>query len=244
MSTGHDDRNGNEPVKQLTDIGYGFGQSLDIYRPQHPRGEVGLLLWHGSGPNERDVMEPLARSIATAGVLTIVPDWNSGDGGRGRHHLCASLAFVRDASESMGLTRLVLVGWSLSASAGLDVIRMCTTLGGWRPDAFVGISGGFDDSPYSEVESSTVTVLPSVPLLLIHGSSDEVVPVERSRSTLQDLRSGGWDVELREVDTDHAGTIGTVYDFDRRRCLPADDPHRRETLATIGEWIAGFALKA
>ncbi len=235
---------GDVPVQRRGVIDYGLGQSMDIFEPVHPRGSVAVLLWHGSGRNERDVMEPLARSIATAGVPVIVPDWNSGDGGRGRHHLSASLAFTRDYSESAGLSRLVLAGWSLGASAGLDLVRTCSILGAWRPDAYVGISGGFDESPYRERESSGPTPRPSIPLFLIHGSSDEVVPVGRSRSMFEELRSAGWDISLREVDTDHAGTIGTIYDPYRRRCIPTDDPDRRLLLTTIGGWISALALAA
>jgi predicted esterase len=172
----------------------------------------------------------------------IAPDWNTADGGQGRHHLNASLAFTRDLAESMGIVRIVLAGWSLGANAGLDLILKCTILGGWRPDAFIGLSGGFDDSPYREPDTNRVVTRPSVPLLLIHGSSDEVVPVGRSRSTFESLQSAGWDVVLREVDTDHAGTIGTIYDPYRRRCVPSSDPGRQELVTTIAGWIADLSL--
>ncbi len=234
----------DEQVQRRRGIEYGLGQLLDIYEPVRPLGSAAVLLWHGSGRNERDVMEPLARSIAITGVPVIVPDWNSDDGGKGRHCLSASLAFTCDHVESMGLTRMVLAGWSLGANAGLDVVRMSTILGAWRPDAFIGLSGGFDESPYREPDPDCLTAGPSVPLLLIHGASDEVVPVGRSRSTCEDLRSAGWDVSLREVDTDHAGTIGTVYDPYRRRCVPADDPDRQALVTTIGGWIADLAFAA
>jgi len=231
-----------EHVRRLGNMEYGLGQALDIYEPEHPRGSVAVLLWHGSGRNERDVMEPLARSVATTGVPVIAPDWNTADGGRGRHHLAASLAFTRDLAESMGLARIVLAGWSLGANAGLDLVRTCSILGGWLPDGFVGLSGGFDDSPYRLPDPSGMTAHPSVPLLLVHGSSDEVVPVGRSRSTFESLRSVGWNVVLREVDTDHAGTIGTIYDPYRRRCVPTSDPGRQALLTTIAGWIADLAL--
>jgi predicted esterase len=166
-------------------VDYGPGQLLDIYEPERPRGSVTVLLWHGSGPNERDVLEPLAHRIATAGVTTIVPDWSCDDGGRGRHHLTASLAFTRDLSARTGFGRVILAGWSLGASAGLDVVLLTTILGGWRPAAFVGLSGGFDGSPYRGRDSVDVPVNPCAPLLLIHGSSDEVVPIEQARITFE-----------------------------------------------------------
>ena len=87
-----------------------------------------------------------------------------------------------------------------------------------------------------------ITARPSIPLLLIHGSSDEAVPIERSRSTFDSLRSSGWNVVLREVDTDQAGTTGTIYDPYRRRCVPTDDTDRKEMLTTIAGWVADVAL--
>jgi predicted esterase len=233
---------GEAIVRRRGGVEYGLGQLVDIYEPERPRGSVAVLLWHGSGSNERDVLEPLAHQIACAGVTTIVPDWSCDDGGRGRHHLTASLAFTRDFTASIGFSRIVLAGWSLGASAGLDVVLLTTILGGWRPAAFIGLSGGFDDSPYRQRDSSGVTVDPSVPLLLIHGSSDEVVPVERARITFEALLRAGWEVTLREVATDHAGAIGTVYDSSGHRCVPTDDPIGRELLTTIAGWMADFAL--
>lgn len=231
---------GADRVRRRVGIEYGLGQSLDLYDPEHPRGSVTVLLWHGSGPDERDVMEPLAQQIAAAGVPTVVPDWNGNDGGEGKHHLAASLAFVRDFTARTGLDRVVLAGWSLGANAALDVVLLTTVLGGWRPAAFVGLSGGFDHSPFRGTGTPR-TPAPSVPLLLIHGSADEVVPVTRARAAFEDLRDRGWEVELREVETDHAGAIGTVYDPARHRCVPTVEPGGQEQLSTIAGWIADFA---
>jgi predicted esterase len=233
---------GQATVRRNGGVDYGLGQLLDIYDPEGPPGPAVVLLWHGSGPNERDVLAPLAHGIAAAGVTTVVPDWRGDDGGRGQHHLTASLAFTRDLSASMGSGRVVLAGWSLGASAGLDVVLLTTILGGWRPAAFAGISGGFDDSPFRKRDLFGVSVDPSIPLLLIHGRSDEVVPIERSRTALVALSAAGWETTLREVDTDHAGAIGMTYDLTDRRCVPSDDPIRRELVATIATWIADLAL--
>jgi pimeloyl-ACP methyl ester carboxylesterase len=244
--TGHsncDDGSVSQAAVRRTDgVDYGPGQLLDLYQPEHARGSVAVLLWHGRGANERDVLGPLAHQIAGAGVPTIVPDWSSDDGGRGRHHLTASLAFTHDLAEATGFDRIVLAGWSLGANAGLDVVLLSSILGGWRPAAFIGLSGSFDDSPYRDGQTFDLSVDPTVPLLLIHGASDEVVPVERARMTAERLVGAGWKTSLREVETDHAGSIGAVYDPDTHRCVPTDDPIRGELLASIGGWMADFAL--
>jgi predicted esterase len=231
-------------VRRTAGVDYGCGRLLDIYETEQPRGSVAVLLWHGSGADERDVLEPLAHRMAAAGVMTIVPDWSRDDGGEGRHHLSASLGFSHDLCGGMGIGRLVLAGWSLGASAGLDVVLLSTILGTGYPSAFIGISGGFDDSPYSQPDLVHITGDPAVPLLLIHGSRDEIVPVERSRSTYQSLFNAGWEVTIREVDADHAGAIGMVYDPDRHRCVHSADPVRQERAATVAGWMAEFALGA
>jgi hypothetical protein len=43
------------------------------------------------------------------------------------------------------------------------------------------------------------------------------------------------------VATDHAGAIGTVFDPARRRCVPADDPTRRDVRTTVAAVIADLA---
>jgi pimeloyl-ACP methyl ester carboxylesterase len=228
-------------VRRTEGVDYGPHQLLDLYQPDHRRGSAVVLLWHGRGAKERDVLGPLAHRIASGGVPTIVPDWSCDDGGLGRHHLSASLAFTLDLAAATGLDRIVLAGWSLGANAGLDVVLLSSILGGWRPAGFIGLSGSFDDSPYRQGDSFDVAVDPAIPLLLIHGSSDEVVPVARARTTLERLGRAGWRASLREVETDHAGAIGAIYNPDTHRCVPTDDPHRRQHLGTIGGWMADFA---
>ena len=113
---------------------------------------------------------------------------------------------------------------------------------GWRPTAFVGLAGGFSRSPFSREQPSALSIDSSIPLLLVHGSSDEVVPPVRSRVTFDQLHREGWNVRFREVATDHAGAIGTVYDTARQRCVPTDDPRRREVLGAVATLIADLAL--
>ncbi|WP_067179937.1 hypothetical protein [Microtetraspora niveoalba] len=50
------------------EIVYGpSGKALDVYRPDTPSTLPAVLLWHGRGPDERDILAPLARA----------PDWRS-----------------------------------------------------------------------------------------------------------------------------------------------------------------------
>jgi predicted esterase len=223
-------------------VAYYGGQLLDLYEPENPRAATAVVLWHGSGANERDVLEPLARQIAGAGVRVVVPDWCHDDAD-GRTHLRSSLSFVQDLHPEAGSDGgTVLAGWSRGASAGLDVVRHPACVGGWRPTAFVGISGGFAQSPFSPAVESEPSVDPAIPLVLIHGSADEVVPLARSLVTYDRLLAEGWSVTLREVPADHAGAIGTKYDPARQRCVPSDDSSRRGVLVTVAAIVAGLAL--
>jgi predicted esterase len=232
-----------ETVVGREGVAYCGEQLLDIYEPELSRTSTAVVLWHGSGANERDALEPLARQIAGAGMRVMVPDWSTDDDANGRNHLSASLSFVRNFRSNAGpVDRVVLAGWSLGASAGLDAVCHPEAFGGWRPDALICISGGFHRSPFSPEQPSGSSVDPSVPLVLFHGSFDGVAPSERSRVTFDRLLREGWSVTLRELATDHAGAIGTVYDPARHRCVPTDDPSRREALVTVATLIADLAL--
>jgi alpha/beta superfamily hydrolase len=224
-------------------VAYWGEQLLDMYVPARPRAVTTVVLWHGSGTNERVVLEPLARQIGRAGVHVVVPDWSSDDGADGRDHLRASLSFVQHLyPDAKPADRVVLAGWSLGASAGLDVVRRPEVVDGWRPTAFVGISGGYNRSPFSPEREQESSGDPAIPLVLVHGSSDEIVPLDRSLVTYDHLAAEGWRVTLREVPTDHAGAIGAVYDPVRQRCLPTDAPARREVLITVATIITDLAL--
>jgi dienelactone hydrolase len=76
-------------------IAYRHGQALDVYMPPDPTDTPVVLLWHGVGANERDVLEPLARTTAALGVTVFVPDSHSGTADGGRDQLLASLSFTR-----------------------------------------------------------------------------------------------------------------------------------------------------
>ena len=87
-------------------VEYGHGKALDVYVANRTdttlRPQPVVLLWHGVGPDERDVLEPLGCAAAALGVTLFVPDWRSdaADGGRG--HLLSSVSFVREHASRFG----------------------------------------------------------------------------------------------------------------------------------------------
>ncbi|MFI6092852.1 alpha/beta hydrolase [Streptomyces sp. NPDC051218] len=230
----------------------GAGKLLDLYTPSCPSGqrdERCVLLWHGMGPDERDVMASLAREIAGFGPTVLVPDWRSDRPDGGREHLTDALRFARDhvGASTDGAARLVLAGWSAGAAAAVGVALRPEVVGGWRPAAVVGVAGGYrrpaPTTGTAPLEAVGGTVAP-IPLRLVHGTTDEVVPVDSSRELHEALLAHGWDSELSEPVTDHAGVLGCVYDPATHRCLATDEPSVSRIGRETARLIAGAVSPA
>jgi predicted esterase len=230
-------------------VSYASGKRLDIHVPE-ARAEVPVvLMWHGSGPDERDALAPLADELAQRGVLALVPDWQSDDAVTGRGQLLASVAFARTEARTFGAdpARIVLAGWSLGANAAAHVGLHPGSVDGWSPAAVVGLGGSYTGSPFGDDVFDGAPGAPDAPaaagrrVLLVHGTVDKLVPAERSMEAADRFAGLGWTVRLRQVGTDHAGVIGTVYDRVRHRCVPTDDPVRVAVRRQVADLVAGVA---
>lgn len=210
------------------------GQRLDVYQPATtPEAAPVVLLWHGTGPEERDVLTPLARAAASLGVVCFVPDWRPDAHDRGRSHLRASAVFARENAADFGgdTGRVALAGWSLGGKAAMAAALDPRALDGWRPQAVVGVAGGYTGpdpltgrAPLDELTRAEAS-LPGLPVRLVHGSADPVVDIRQSRRLHAALQLRGWPSSLDEPDTDHAGVIMTEYDPESRRCRPSHADH-------------------
>nr|BFD94886.1 hypothetical protein KitaXyl93_62460 [Kitasatospora sp. Xyl93] len=227
-------------------VPYAAGRLMDVHRPVADA--VGpapvVLLWHGSGPNERDVLRPLAQEAAGLGLLVLVPDWSAEQPDGGGAELLASLARARGIAAEHGgdPDRFVLAGWSMGGREAIAVATHPDTPAELRPTAAVGIA-----SPYSTRAVTTggapldhLAQAPSpVPLRLVHGTADDVVAVEHTRQLSAVLTRQMSAVRTLELPTDHAGVVMTVYRPEARRCLPATDPATlaagRRTAAVLAE---------
>lgn len=231
-----------ENVTVVSAVSYGTGrQRLDVYRPATmptPTAAPVVLLWHGSGPDERDVLAPLARAAAALGVVCFVPDWHpdADDGGRGQ--LRESVDFVRHGAASFGgdPRRITLAGWSLGGNAAVAAALDPQALEDWRPHAVVGIAGHYTrpepltgraplDIPTGAADPLSATPAPAVPVHLIHGTADTLADIEEARRLHTALQRQGRPSSLTEPETDHAGVIMTEYDPEARRCLPSRAAH-------------------
>jgi dienelactone hydrolase len=222
-------------------VDYGLGKLADTYLPTRDGPAPLVLLWHGIGVDERDVLEPLATEAARLGVAVVVPDWESEVPDGGRAHLLASLDFARklarDRSAELMTGRdgeFVLVGWSRGGRMAASLALNPQTAGGWRPSAVVCLAGGFHretvmsgagNGPIADLAVATDTEAGPVPFYLVHGTRDSRVNIQQSRDFAAAAADRGWPIRLTEPDTDHAGVVMTEYDPTRRRCRPTIEPH-------------------
>jgi predicted esterase len=216
-------------------VPYGHGKLLDVYRPPAGSGSrpaAVVLLWHGVGPDERDVLEPLARAAAGLGVVVVVPDWRSDAPDEGRAHLLASLTFTREHAPELGGRgdeAIVLAGWSRGGRAAAAIGVRPGGMGGWRPLAVACLGAAYTrpapttgTSPMADLAAGRTA---PVPFWIVHGSEDAVVPVVASREFAAALHRHGWPVRFEEPRTDHAGVVMSEYDSALRRCRPATADH-------------------
>ncbi|MFJ3217736.1 alpha/beta hydrolase family protein [Kitasatospora sp. NPDC086801] len=204
-------------------IPYADGRLMDVHHP--PADTAGpapvVLLWHGRGPDERDVLRPLAQEAAGLGLLVFVPDWRSDRTDGGRAELLASLAHARRSAAAYGgdPDRLVLAGWSLGGREAIAVATHPDTPAELRPVAAVGISSSYARPAVTTGDAplDLLTEQPSpVPLWLVHGTEDGVLDIEHTRQ----LSAAVPTAEFLALATDHAGVVMTVYDAEADRCLP------------------------
>jgi acetyl esterase/lipase len=241
-----------DAVRVQRAIPYGHGKVLDIYRPGEPAaGPVpAVLLWHGVGPDQRDVLEPLARATAELGAMVFVPDWRSDAPDGGRAHLLGSASFTRQHVPQLGghADAIVLAGWSRGGKAAAGIAVNPAAAGGWRPAAVACLGSGFTTaapttgtSPADDLGQARVT---PVPFWLVHGTSDPVVSPAQSQRFAALLAQHGWPVQLEELPTDHAGVVMTEYDPELARCRPARDSQAIGAGRRVAQLLHGAAVSA
>ncbi|SEK89061.1 alpha/beta hydrolase [Streptacidiphilus jiangxiensis] len=231
-------------------VTYGVsGEAMDVHRPAgEPVGTV--LLWHGRGPRERDVLGALAAEAAARGLLVLVPDWRPYAEDAGWTQLRESVAFLRAHAAEWGgdADRAVLAGWSLGARAAAAVALRADALGagvlgeagvGWRPAAVVGIAGNYLTSHDPRmgppaIEDLAGTRQKPIPVRLVHGTADPVVDARNTQEFAAALEASGWPVGLALPGTDHAGVVMTEFVPELGRCRALLTGHAREGgLATV-----------
>ncbi|MFI8084868.1 alpha/beta hydrolase [Kitasatospora sp. NPDC086009] len=212
-------------------VEYTPGHLMDVHRPVGAEGPAAVvLLWHGRGSDERDVLRPLAQEAAGLGLLVLVPDWRSDQEDGGRARLLASFEYARREAASFGgdPARFVLAGWSLGGREAVALATHPDTPEELRPTAAVGIASAYGRPAVTTGEAPLPLLAerPSpVPVWLVHGTADDLVPAALSRELHAALTERRSPVRLLELDSDHAGVVLTEYDPAVERCRPARADH-------------------
>lgn len=194
-----------------------------------------VLLWHGTQTDARTTLTPFATMISDRGFFVIVPDWDSHADDNGRHDLLQSL---RHATDSVGpRDEFALIGWSLGGTAAAGVALHTTHF-----DAPVShvlcLAGAFGArSPLTgdHLPADDLPVADRVPLTLLHGVADDVVPISASESFAAE--HGSWPVRLIFLDADHGSIAGATYDPVADRYCAAEDLDTLAVAAGVADQV-------
>ncbi|GLP82738.1 alpha/beta hydrolase [Mycobacterium antarcticum] len=220
---------------------YGPGRLADVFgEPSQPT----VLLWHGMQTDARASVRTLAQSISHHDVAVVAPDWDSHAPDGGRAALLESIDFARRiAADPDGM---VLVGWSMGGlaaaaltvnSASFNVSFAHTVCLAGAFSALAPISGRL---VADDVRAAGVAAGSRTPFTLLHGTSDDVVPVSTSAAFADALRRADWPVEFEELDADHGSIAGAAYDPDLEKYLPAQDRTTMRVADAVAARIAAL----
>ncbi len=187
-------------------------QVIDV---RHATGPGAAILVHGGFWRDawgRDSIEGWAVDLAEAGVSTATIEYRRlGSGGGGIATVTDVVASTSVASSLFSEKRLVIAGHSagahLAVSAAIDA--------GTAPlDGVVGVAGIYDLTAPGASQlgegavgdflarggaSVTAAVPEGTPVVLVHGSADEVVPASQSAAYAADLAGSGVRVVHQEI---------------------------------------------
>lgn len=208
------------------------------------------LLWHGRGVDGADWMLPLADRIAASGVLALAVDWNSEAADGGRSDLLMSLRFARDLATENGIDpdSVAVAGWSLGGTAAASLAVHAKRLG-------VGLGGVVlvapGDGPLVVDPISGSPLPATMPpgagrgrIDLVCGGRDTGATPDVVTGLELRLRAAGWQTGLHEVDTDHAGVIGTRFDPRTEQYRRSDSDHRVRAATSVAALVVAAATSS
>jgi dienelactone hydrolase len=193
------------------------GKEVELFVPEAPSPPL-VVMWHGRSPNDRGALVPLAERVATDGAFVVVPDWDSGSTDRGRSDLVASLDFAVQAGQRLAdsIEGFVLAGWSLGGMAAIGLALQPESDSTLRPGAVVCIAAGYvtpmPTGGVSAMDGLSVTTADPVPIWIVHGTRDDVVPASGAKGFVDGLQQIGWSSTLTTLDADHESIIGLEHD--------------------------------
>jgi len=184
--------------------------------PRDPAARTLMLMLHGTGGNEHDLL-PLGRMLAPRAAL-LSPRGNVLENGMPRFFrrlaegvfdvddLRARTAALADwipvAARAHGAdpTRVVAAGFSNGANIAASLLLL-------RPGV---LAGAVLLSPMVPLEPDTPPALSGCPVLIAYGRSDPYAPPAQPEQLAQMLRDAGADVTVAPFDGGHTVTPGTL----------------------------------
>jgi phospholipase/carboxylesterase len=188
-----------------------------IFQPGTDPAAAPLLLLHGTGGNERDLL-PLARTLSP-GAAVLSPRGDVSEHGANRFfarlaegvfdpaevtkrtHALAD--FIAAASAHYGLdpTRLTAIGFSNGANIAATILQLRpTVLGGAVLLRSMVVLG----------QPATAASLSGKRVLLLNGTADPIVPLDHPPRLAALLRAGGADVTQTFVPSSHGLTAADL----------------------------------
>lgn len=184
-----------------------------VFEPATEPGDRPLLLLHGTGGNEQDLIR-LGRMLSPTGAL-LSPRGDVSEGGSlrffarlaegvfdpaeitRRTHALADFVLSAATAYAFDVRQLIAVGFSNGANiAGTQLLLRPETLGGailLRPMVVL-------DQP------APADSLTGKRVLLVHGTTDPLVPVDHRERLAALFRAGGADVQTHAIPASHALT--------------------------------------
>ena len=180
---------------------------LHRFEPATEPGRPALLLLHGTGGDENDLL-PLGRLVAPGSAL-LSPRGRVLENGMPRffRRLAEGVfdeadvrrraeelaAFIAEAGEAYGLTAPIALGFSNGANIAAAVLLL-------RPDALAGAVLLRAMAPLAEPPAAD---LAGKPVLLVSGRSDPIVPAESAARLAATLERAGAAVRHETVPSGH-----------------------------------------
>jgi len=196
------------------------GTFIHRFEPATAPGQAPLLLLHGTGGDENDLL-PLGRTVAPGAAL-LSPRGRTLEAGMPRffrrlaegvfdeddltrrtHELAD---FVEEARAEYGLPAPIALGFSNGANIAAAMLLL-------RPEVLSGAVLLRAMSPFAR---PPVAALAAKPVLIVSGSFDPIIPEENAARLAATLSGAGASVEHRSLPTGHGlsqADLGLVRDW-------------------------------
>jgi phospholipase/carboxylesterase len=189
----------------MTDLGF-----IHRYIPALQEELPPLLLLHGTGGDENDLL-PLGQDLLPGAAL-LSPRGKVMEHGMPRffRRLAEGVfdledlklrtrelaAFIADARKAYGLPAPIALGYSNGANIAASLLLS-------QPDALAGAVLLRAMLPF---EPATMPALTGKPVLLVSGSSDQMIPAASTRRLAEVLQTAGAELEYKTLPTGHGLT--------------------------------------